>query len=488
MLGPYSANILVIFTLAVIAELGLAPTGTGASTWMLALLNTLFIVLALIPVRGYVLNVSILCFTVAGAIALVWQVPMLALAQAFNKSAGIIAFIAIVPSVAIPLRLGGYVEAMGAFLSSDTTSRQTSGATGMGPAPGRACKLLQPFTSFLVLVSLQLLMTFVLNIGAIPTMQRLLDKARLPKRYLSLMYSTAYSSYMVVSPFDGLIQALILAAGSSYAAYVGRGLAMTGALMAAGLVLLGLSPRSARPGQASQDILPAKLDQPAADQEPSPVVHRNVPPGFRVLELAAHIVAMIALAVLFGRLVQLKNPAMGTAFIILAYTAFWLRMLGVERTTFQGSVREYALALGGFRAFLPFLISASFLGALLAYTPLHQAIGSALTYLDQLPRYFLIQAIMAGTALLSLAGVHMMITVAAIASSLDPGKLGLDPSGFALFLLSCWFVAMNISPFVPFSTVVGEAIGENPATVALRYNSRMALLMLVVAPLVITLT
>jgi hypothetical protein len=479
-LGPYSATILMIFTLAVLAELGLAPTGTVASTWLLALLNALFIVLALIPVRGYVFKVSILCFTVAGAIALVWQVPVLALAQAFNKSAGIIAFIAIVPSVAIPLRLGGYVEAMGAFLSSDTSSRNSGSSTGPASVPGQAGRLLRPFTSFLVLVCLQLLMTFVLNIGAIPTMQRLLDKAKLPKRYLSLVYSTAYSSYMVVSPFDGLIQALILAAGSSYAAYVGRGLAMTGALMATGLLLLGLSPRSARPGQTSQD-------QPPADQEPSPAAHRNGRPGYRVLELAAHIVALIALAVLFGRLVPLGNPALGTAFVILVYVIFWLRMLGVKRIKLRGSVGEYALALGGFRAFLPFLISASFLGALLAYTPLHQVIGSALTHLDKLPRYFLIQAIMAGTAVLSLAGVHMMITVAAIASALDPGKLGLDPAGFALFLLSCWFVAMNISPFVPFSTVVGEAIGENPATVALRYNSRMALLMLVIAPLVITL-
>lgn len=454
----------------------------------LAVLHGLFVILALVPVRGYVLNVSILCFLIAGTIALVWKIPGLVLAEAFNNSSGIIAFIAVVPSVAIPIRIGGYIEAMEAYLSPGSVTRQPGSSTGRGSAPGKAGRLLQPFTSFLVLVCLQLLMTFVLNIGAIPTMQRLLDKARLPKRYLSLMYSTAYSSYMVVSPFDGLIQALILAAGSSYAAYAGRGMAMTGVLLATGLVLLVLSPRSERPGNACQDILPAKQDQPAADQEHSLVAHKNVAPGYRVLELAAHIAAMIALAVLFGRLVQLRNPAMGTALIILAYTAFWLHLLGVDRSRLRGSLREYALALGGFRAFLPFLISASFLGAIIAFTPLHQVIGSALMQLDKLPRYFSIQAIMAITAFLSLAGIHMMITVAAIASAVDPAMLGLEPPGFALFLLSCWFVAMNISPFVPFSTVVGEAIGENPATVALRYNRRMALVMLVIAPLVITLS
>jgi hypothetical protein len=96
---------------------------------------------------------------------------------------------------------------------------------------------------------------------------------------------------------------------------------------------------------------------------------------------------------LAGILVTLHNPAIATAFVILGYSALWLRMLGVTLSSLGGEGREYAA------------------------------------------------------------------------------------------LLSCWFVSMNVSPFVPFSTVVGEAIGEKTAVVALRYNSGMSLVMLVVAPL-----
>lgn len=483
LLGPYSVTILVIFAWAVLVEAGLPVAGTGYSVWLEATLYVLFIILALVPVRGYVLRVSILCLAMAGAITILWKVPALFLAEAFNKSSGIIAFIAVVPSVAIPIRLGGYVEAMEAFLTSDTSSGLTGSSTadlpGKRSMPERLHRMVEPYASFLTLAGLQLLMSFVLNIGSIPTMQRLLEKARLPKRYLSLLYSTAYSSYMVVSPFDGLINALILVAGASYATYVGRGLAMTGAIMATGLLILALSSRSMLAGQTSQNHQP--------EQWPIPATSGKVPPGRRILELAAHIVAMIAFAVLFGRVVKLQNPAMGTAFVIVGYTVFWLRLLGVGKRQLRGAVREYTLALAGFRAFLPFLVSASLLGAMTAYTPLNAAIGSALLHLDYLPRYFSIQVIMAGTALLSLVGVHMMITVAAVASAVDPALLGLDPPAFALFLLSCWFVAMNVSPFVPFSTVVGEAIQESPTIVALRYNSKLALFMLVVAPLVISL-
>jgi hypothetical protein len=498
LLGPYSATILVIFTLAVLIEAGLPAAEAGQLIWPLAVLNALFMMLALIPVRGYVLKVSILCLAVAVGIAMIWKVPALAMAEAFNKSSGIIAFIAVVPAVAIPIRLGGYMEAMEAFLSVDPSSRPISQDRSAGKTswPILVHQALEPFVSFLVLAGLNLLMSFVLNIGSIPIMQRLLEKARLPKPYLSLLYSTAYSSYMVVSPFDGLIQAFILAAGASYATYVGRGLAMTGTIMATGLLILALSPHSIRPGHSTHDQRSDQQhhqqhhqpqQQQRSDQPYSPAIEGKRQPGRRILELAAHIIAMIALAVILGRLVQLRNPALGTAFVIVVYTMFWLRLLGVGRKELHGSVRGYALALAGFRAFLPFLISASLLGAMTAYTPLNQAIGSALLQLERLPRYFSIQAIMAGTALLSMVGIHMMITVAAVASAVDPVLLGLDAPAFALFLLSCWFVAMNISPFVPFSTVVGEAIGESPATVALRYNSKMALLMLLIAPLVITL-
>ncbi|MGD9939210.1 MAG: hypothetical protein AB7T74_05365 [Clostridia bacterium] len=488
-LGPYSILIMVIFALAVLVEAGFPAADVGHLTWPLAVLNALFMILALLPVRGYVLKVSIVCLAVAAGIALFWKVPALALAEAFNKSSGIIAFIAVVPAVAIPIRLGGYMEAMEAFLSADPSSRQVRSADKTS-WPELLHQALEPFVSFLVLAGLNLLMSFVLNIGSIPIMQRLLEKARLPKPYLSLLYSTAYSSYMVVSPFDGLIQALILATGASYATYVSHGLAMTGAIMATGLLILALSPRSIRPGKTNHDQPSDHQNhqQPRlADQAHSPAAEGSLQPGRRILELAAHIIAMIVLAVVLGRLIKLGNPALGTAFVIVVYTLFWLRLLDVGRKELKGSVREYALALAGFRAFLPFLVSASLLGAMTAYTPLNGAIASALLQLGNLSRYFSIQAIMAVTALLSMVGIHMMITVAAVASAVDPVVLGLDPPAFALFLLSCWFVAMNVSPFVPFSTVVGEAIRESPATVALRYNSKMAVLMLFIAPLVIIL-
>ncbi len=380
-----------------------------------------------------------------------------------------------VPAIAIPIRLGGYIDAMAAFVAG---TRQNGSD---GNSSGRNFTIHKKLASFLALAGIELLMAIALNIGSIPTMQKLLDTSRLPKRYLSLVYSAGYSSYMVLSPFDGLINALILAAGTTYAGYFTRGLTMTAAIMAAGCLLL-LTDRKLARDETSMNEPATDARSPEAEAVAENATAR---PGRKILELAAHIVAMIAASALALRIAKPDNPAVVTALVILAWSFLWTRLLGIPWAQVLNSRGEYVAALAGFRAFLPFLVSAGFLGAMFAFTPIKPMLAELLASLAGLPRYFTLQLIILSTALLSLAGVHMMITVAAIASALDPAALGLSAPGFALFLLTCWYVAMDVSPFVPFSAVVGEAIGEKPVTVALRYNVRMSVLMLVVAPLLI---
>jgi hypothetical protein len=461
-LRAYIAFAAAIFAFAVLAETGFFTA--GHIRWPLALLNLTFLVIALVPVRGYVLVVSVICMAGAILIALFFRVPASELAAALNKSAGIIAFVVVVPAVAIPIRLGGYITAMEAFIArrSSVPEVKKENITGV-------------IVDFLVLAVMHLLMSIVLNIASIPTFQRLLERSRLPKKYLPTIYSAGYSSYMVISPFDGLINAIVLAAGMTYAGYFGRGILMTIAILFVSCIFIFIDRRKPR------SIFNTKLSVGYIDKLGTPGFNGN--PGLKILELAGHIVAMIFLSWLAGMFIILDNPAIVTAFTILCYSAFWLWLLKINRASLYGQGKEYAAALSGYRAFLPFLVSAGFLGSMTAWTPLADALGTFIASRTVLPRYFTLQAIMLATALLSLLGVHMMITVVAIATALSPAMLGLSEPGFALFLLSCWFVAMNVSPFVPFSTVVAEAIGEKTAVVSLRYNSRMSLVMLLVAPL-----
>lgn len=481
--AAFVAGIVSLFAMAALAELGWP--GPAAVVIPLAALNLAFIAVALSAVRGYNLVVSLVCLAASAAIAAAYKVPTATTLAAFNKSAAIAAFVAAIPVVALPIRLGGYVGAMEAFVAG----------SGGASRRGKAAEALK----YLTLTAVHFLMSVVLNIGSIPTMQRLLGRTGLSKRYLAAIYSAGYSCYMVLSPFDGLVNAILITAGTTYAAHFPGGLAMAAAIFGVGCatVIVGASRRApeapiqAPAAEIRAPVGPRDGADPAvaagavdARRAESPALMRSTPAG-RILEFAAHLCAMIALSAAAGAFLPIRNRAVSMALVIIAYSSLWLAMLGVKPASLRGQGRLYVADLLGYRAFLPFLISAGFLGAMGAYTPLGGALGRFVESMSFLPKYFTLQAIMLAVAVLCVAGVHMMITVVALSTTLSPAILGISPPGFSLFLLSAWFVGMILSPFVPYVTVVAGEVGEKPSKVGLRYDLPLALAMLVIAPLII---
>jgi hypothetical protein len=166
----------------------------------------------------------------------------------------------------------------------------------------------------------------------------------------------------------------------------------------------------------------------------------------------------------------------------MGYSLVWA---GQDQTLPQywATLRRYSPNLLGFKSFLPFLVSTSFLGAAIAYTPLQEKIGSLIGGLYQVPQYFTIQLLILLTTALSLGGVHMLITLSTLALTISPPTIGLSPAAFALTLLTCWYIAMSVSPFVPFSVIVADTIAEKPVIITLKHNLPLALVMLFLARL-----
>ncbi|WP_428865068.1 hypothetical protein [Clostridium sediminicola] len=80
-----------------------------------------------------------------------------------------------------------------------------------------------------------------------------------------------------------------------------------------------------------------------------------------------------------------------------------------------------------------------------------------------------------------------MVTITTLALTITPGIIGLSNVAFALTLLTCWYIAMSISPFVPFAVIVADTIGEKTVNVTFKYNLKYAITMLFAAPIIILL-
>ncbi|HUX12404.1 MAG TPA: hypothetical protein VMW87_05210 [Spirochaetia bacterium] len=441
----YAFSMYAICTIVIFEELSGASDASVKPFEAFAMV--LFLAGALVVNRG-----SMFWLTVAGLIAghvllLAYHLPFSAWIGSISASAGIVVLFVAIPFLTLPMSDSRYLDSLKNFIRN----RSLSGGS-----------------KFVLLVFLHLCMTFVLNIASIPALQKILDRADLPKRYLVRLYTAGYASYMVSSPFDGVVNMTLLLASVSYGTYIVRAVPMVIAIVVVSVLLLPSLFRS----------------RPQTAEEPSPARNGS---SRGLLAFIAHVMVMIALVAAGNLFLHFRTPTLMTAILIALYALGWTGALGKIRL-WTAELRSHNRRLLEYVNFLPFLVAMNFFGAVLAQTPAKAVIGSSIHELAGLfPQYFALQIILGATVLLSLLGVHMMITITALAFSVAHASLGLTPSAYALFLLTCWYVAMSISPFVPFSAVVADAVGAKPFEVTFKYNLLFAAAMTAAGPAVVLL-
>lgn len=399
----------------------------------------------LLITKGFQLYVSVASLLIGHLILFKYNLGFQVWYDSLAQTIGIPILFVAIPMISFPIKYGNYLESVENYVVS---RRQ------------------KPSFLFSFLVLLHLALTVVLNIGSIPTMQKLLDHIKLPKKFLSRLYTAGYSSYVVFSPYDGLVNMILLMSSITYSEYFFNGLLMV-------IVIITIS------------TLFIKMDKDLLEDLNNSLAHiKSDGARKKIYELLLHVVILIFLAFLGDRFIPLSNQLYIIAVIIIFYSLFWGFLIkGLNK--YKDEIREYSANLLGFKSMLPFLISANFLGSMITYTPIKENISLMLMYLNSLPLYFIIQLFILLTMLLSMCGVHMMITVTTLALTVSPGIIGLSNGAFALMLLTCWYVAMSVSMFVPFTVIIAETVGEKPFSVTIKYNLKFALVMILIAPLVI---
>lgn len=125
----------------------------------------------------------------------------------------------------------------------------------------------------------------------------------------------------------------------------------------------------------------------------------------------------------------------------------------------------YALALSDFPAQIPILVS-------------HFGLDTP---------FKLILLIVAAIGLLSLLGIHPMITIAAIAASLPPGSIPLSGRELAGAFLTGYVIYSICSPFSAINLIMSSLTMFNPLVVGLKQNFSFALVYMTVSIVIILL-
>jgi hypothetical protein len=397
--------------------------------------------------RGFLLIISLLFLLIGHIIFYLYRLPADIWIEALTRGIGMPLLFSVIPFLTFPLKKGTYFDSIKNYIDSNRNS---------------------PGSLFAFLSFFHFLMSIVINIGSIPTMQKLLDDCHLPKKYLSRMYTTGYASYIIFCPFDAVFNMVLMFTGVSLVNYIPAGITMVAVIIITSTVFLKMDV----------SLLKELVKLPRDSNVPE---HSGT-----VFTIVGHVLILIFLASISHWIIPFSNSLYRIASIILIYSLIW-GWRSKSFTNLAETRSDYHSCLMGYANFLPFLISATFLGTIFSSTPVKNEIGELLLLTNQFPLYFLLQSAMIITMVLSLCGVHMMITVTTLALTVNPELIHLSPVAFTLSLLTCWIMGMMISPLVPFGAVVAQTIKEKTVNVTLKHNLKYNLMMLFLAPAVIVL-
>ncbi len=351
----------------------------------------------------------------------------------------------VIPLVSVPISNGGYLESLEYFVAKRRNR------------PGRV---------FLGLSLIHLALTVALNIASIIVFQRLLDPLNLPKKYLARLHIGVYSSNMMFSPYDPVLNMILLYMNISYAEYFLPALILVIAIIA--LCLLFVLKDKKLLHELSK-CLPEFSD-------PQPLG--------KLIELMVHVLILITLAFV-GSLLMPDTPTLFiVASIIVFYSLIWVFLIDAYGDLKKELIR-YNKNFDDYVQFLPFLIALSFFGSVVSLTPLRDYIGGYLLHLTGFPLYFVGMGFMIFVSGLSLCGIHMIIPVTTLALTVSPDSLNLTPVAFLSLLMVSWVGGMIVSPFIPFTAVASSAMRVKATTLAYRWGMSQLLPWILIGPILV---
>lgn len=162
----------------------------------------------------------------------------------------------------------------------------------------------------------------------------------------------------------------------------------------------------------------------------------------------------------------------------------WAIFTNVLRSYIHDVVEQVLHSFMQIKNELAVFISAGFFGVALSQTKIGTYISTGLFESSQGSVYLLSIFIVALTIILAQIGIHPVIIIIGIGSSLSPDKFDVSPEYMALVLLISWTMATQISPFSGQVLMAAHLMEQSPTTV-IRQNYQFALTMAVVLTTVV---
>lgn len=426
-----------------------------------SLLIILVIITALPAMRGSTAIISILLISIGALLMIMWRASWQDWLSGLRVNLTLVTLFIFVPLLGIPVRTGGYVQALQVLFER---------------------KMSNPLFYFLGSKLLTHILGVILNIGSIPIVYHLSTASKLKSvRLLADGINRGFSSTVFWSPYFAAMALVLNQLKINWTSIVFYAL---GLVAISCLVSLWVDlPVLRKTSQECVEIDEAKIDELKVSLAPNELL---VGAKQKVVQMFMLIFSMMAI-VLLVEMVTSYNMVLIICLVSIIFPLVW-NLLFQRGSAYAEEVRQhvYATLPQMKKEIVLFLLagffSKAFVQAKLGHYLIEQLQGIFGSFSMGIAFCLVLLVVLS-----AVLGLHPIVVVTILVTSINPQLLGFSAQYFAVLLLASWGISNAVSPATAANNLLANLAKVDVLELSIKWNYKYMLIMIIILPIYLTL-
>lgn len=429
------------------------------------ILLIIVISLSLTVVTGSAKVIGYVSFALSITLLLVYHAPLSIWEQALQENLYLVVMFTLVPLLGIPLQYGGYFESL----------------------QGVFRRYIHTDSRFYLLVSMiSAFIGVLVNMAVVPLVHQISlasDKSS-NKKLLSVAIGRGFTTCTIWAPTTAAIALVIQLSGAEWPLFFPYGILFGLIAGLIGYTMMMLEGRRAV-NRFAPDVTTATTATTAiTSEELKPIAEISLR---KVIELSIFGVILIALIAIVALITGISTIIV-VSIASLVFPVIWLSLIGRLPVLFREFRGDYFTErLPRLKNEIVLFVGAGLFATSIAFSHLGNYVPRLLNSIVGSNALSLAIVIIFGSLILSVLGVHPIITVTILGGTVKAAAYGVTPTYMALVLATSWAMGISISPSAANVIAIAGLTEQSPFKVGVLWNGLYVLLVSSVLIMVLTL-